>query len=825
MNLADTFNDDPRYEETDRPKKYGNDNTTYSSTWLYTQTYTKGSNPILYKMVVEQEWDQVKEYLEKNPNPDDEVLYYCDEGDWNILHWAIWNSADDKIQIRLIELGGKTLVHKQTKLHHFLPIHLFGSTLSVDVAEKMVEVGGSDILLAEDKQGNLPIYNARKFLSSYEVIDYFKKAKPGFKDNENFSRQVKQDFKRPAFLDQHLYHDIHELKYLYKQDNPFDTFDHIITIHKKCHENYLNTLGVAIRTIEWAKTLPADKKKHLIEGSPFMRSLWNRNSDREDRDDESSVLANEENPDKFFDHIIEIQRYNQRYMKETEKETMEWAKTLSRGKRDELFERSPFMKSLLNRNFRRVLPVVMLDLFMQILIVLYFSFFIQIPEMRQRAAILVITFSWTVNREINQLSNDTIKIYISQPSNWVDFSQVIILAIVISDWNNGKYVISHIITAIGVSWLRLLVSLGNFVFPLSVFVAAMVQIVKELLPFLFTAGLIVVMFAHMFRAMEQEIQDCDEAYQWLCNSGWNQSLGLSYFKTLIMFLTDDGWDFGNGYEMMSLLMILFAFITGILLLNVLIAVISNVFTEVFGNAEKAFWQNRLQLSEFSLFNYLNVYKLPCCAEPLKKVKKKMTNPVRIPFEKYPGWVKGHAILGESFFLYWFLYRMEKRPPLLERLRIFYQHAMWEEILFPSKTFERLLYGTHYDTEYLSMIEMWKRRVDWYGRSQKNEYLPPWVKILLSTFLVKCAVFVAFFIHMFCVVIAFILGFFSFGQLWPESMKAWLFDVPVDGKTEMKQLDDRVKTLEKLLLEKEQSYSSSKSETNRRSTESIEYLAG
>jgi ankyrin repeat protein len=168
-------------------------------------------------MVLNQEWDKVWQYLEENENPNDDVLYYCDEGGWNVLHWAIWNSAEDKIQIRLMEKGGKALVHKQTKLHHFLPVHLIGSTISLEVAKKMVEVGGNDILLAKDRRGNLPIYYARKFLSRDDVIDYFNQAKPGFKDKENIDRQATpRDFKNPVVLDQDLYHDIHELKYLYK---------------------------------------------------------------------------------------------------------------------------------------------------------------------------------------------------------------------------------------------------------------------------------------------------------------------------------------------------------------------------------------------------------------------------------------------------------------------------------------------------------------------------------------------------------------------------------------------------------------------------------
>jgi hypothetical protein len=289
----------------------------------------------------------------------------------------------------------------------------------------------------------------------------------------------------------------------------------------------------------------------------------------------------------------------------------------------------------------------------------------------------------------------------------------------------------------------------------------------------------------MFRAVGRVGKECDEDYDWMCDIGWNQGISLSYFKSLNMLLSDDIWDFGNGSELSSLLMLLFAFITGILLLNVLIAVISNVFTKTYDDAEKVFWENRLALTEFSSMSKI-----------LKKIVKEFrkwhtddqsdTAAERISFEKYPGWLKGHALLGEEFFLYWYLYRLEKRPPLLERLHNFYTHASWDEILFPSETFERLLYGTHYDTEYDFMTEMWKKEIDWYGHKHKHglvsHLLPTWAMIALWSFLIRCTVFLTFFINLVCALVVFVLGLFSFGLLWPEPMKAWLFDVSQGQKT-------------------------------------------
>ncbi len=67
-----------------------------------------------------------------------------------------------------------------------------------------------------------------------------------------------------------------------------------------------------------------------------------------------------------------------------------------------------------------------------------------------------------------------------------------------------------------------------------------------------------------------------------------------YVSNLHIFLTSE-FEFEEKpiYDNVFYVRILFAFTIGILLLNILIAVISNEFTEVMANSKRAFWKNRL----------------------------------------------------------------------------------------------------------------------------------------------------------------------------------------------------------------------------------------
>jgi hypothetical protein len=94
----------------------------------------------------------------------------------------------------------------------------------------------------------------------------------------------------------------------------------------------------------------------------------------------------------------------------------------------------------------------------------------------------------------------------------------------------------------------------------------------------------------------------DEDYY---NGGWMCRLKDSYFHSFSMVFTGD-WSFlDKATGAHSTLMIFFAFTIGIFLLNIIIALISNVFTEVEQNGQRAFWLKRLRfISELQSLNAL-----------------------------------------------------------------------------------------------------------------------------------------------------------------------------------------------------------------------------
>ena len=117
------------------------------------------------------------------------------------------------------------------------------------------------------------------------------------------------------------------------------------------------------------------------------------------------------------------------------------------------------------------------------------------------------------------------------------------------------------------------------------------------MPFLFTTTLITFMFAHMYR-VKYFGEDCSDASIVAITSEdiWKScgTVAQSYQKSIFMFLSGD-WDFVNRPGLG--LTYAFAFIIGVLLLNIVIAVVNNEFTDVQNAAENVFWDRRLSLMQ------------------------------------------------------------------------------------------------------------------------------------------------------------------------------------------------------------------------------------
>jgi hypothetical protein len=76
--------------------------------------------------------------------------------------------------------------------------------------------------------------------------------------------------------------------------------------------------------------------------------------------------------------------------------------------------------------------------------------------------------------------------------------------------------------------------------------------------------------------------------------GWTCELSDSYFKSFTMLFNGEFAFFDKVSGVSSTLSIIFACVIGIILLNILIAVVNDSFVKVEGNSENAFWLGRLR---------------------------------------------------------------------------------------------------------------------------------------------------------------------------------------------------------------------------------------
>jgi hypothetical protein len=171
---------------------------------------------------------------------------------------------------------------------------------------------------------------------------------------------------------------------------------------------------------------------------------------------------------------------------------------------------------------------------------------------------------------------------------------------------------------------------------------------------------------------------------------------------------------------------IFAFVIGILLLNVIIAVVSNVYTDIESNSQKAIWASRLRFvnelgSMGSAFSCLNL----CSFEegssssrsyPERRILSQWDPRGHDDWDSIgkedDDWVPVHHTLrkedddwednnqhtvkrnGRADFIHWYVYAETESSTyddfgLWWRLRGFMHIAEWKEILLPSRGFQKV----------------------------------------------------------------------------------------------------------------------------------------
>lgn len=743
----------------------------------------------LYKLVDDKKWKVLKDHL-NDKNVSQKALNFVTVGDkWQgmtVLQNAVLCGAPHSIIEKLVELGGKEKVLQKSD-DGWIPIHWVRKSTAIETVKLLVEVGGVDTIRTEDEWGLLPLHWGTDRDLDIEGIKYLV---------ENGGVET-----------------------VLARDN-----DGRLPIHSACDNDfasvevikYLVEVGGEGTVLQPMKNgeLPihrACKKKKPLEVIQFLYELGG---------DQTLVSKNNQGAiplDLLYKegHTDSILHTHHRWLQidphadnipfSTADATLKWLMDLDVSTKSKVIHSGKCIKILCNREYirPRYLMLTMFDLFVRIASVVVFSFVIGVdlsnisgPRHDLAMLLLVISIAWMLFRESVQVSTTPLKAYVTDPSNLVDLAQIILMILctqfLMGDTTNPtNNDIMMFIWTIATTWLGVLFGLGNVLFALSVFVAALVEIVHRLMPFIFTTGLIIVMFSHIFRMyFFDPNNECTTDADWVSTDGWTScAITDSYLKSLSLFLSSE-WDFEekSGVSIMFAL----AIIVGILLLNIVIAVVSNVFTEVTENAERAFWENRISwIAEMNLM--LALFKCVCIpGEKNIDTRKSMSKSIiavaasqeeeqaylteRIPFSVYPG-IEAAKSIPANFGWWWFEEFPHLKPSFVKRFIVFYKYSELGEILFPSKVFELVFIGLPYNAD---------TGTEEYSYSREGPHGKVTVSIAIyKLFLAKICAWVVFCVHIVLFILIFVAGLVTCGYLWPIAMKEMLFQGPLIENNEEK----------------------------------------
>lgn len=300
---------------------------------------------------------------------------------------------------------------------------------------------------------------------------------------------------------------------------------------------------------------------------------------------------------------------------------------------------------------------------------------------------------------------------------------------------------------------------------------------------------------------------------------WTCNLSSSYAQTFSILITSN-WSFldeeAEGFQ--TSISYAFAFIVGILLLNVLIAVINNAFSTIERSGDLEYWRYRLSFENETQFLYsigvtfirplkrvmcdgfslLFKYKSVNVTEHDTKKNKENKLPqrprlgaenrvnsmrdyfftessfedpmyqtvTRIRFDNFS--LDQFNVLLESdqkqFFEWWYNCNENSEIPSFKcRLLYYFTRASWDEIIFPGQSFENIIMGIKFREDGSGMRFIFAR--------------------IFS--------YMLFILNIIILIMLFIVGMLTFGICWPMRMKERLFFGPL--ATNQKNEISRLKT--------------------------------
>lgn len=264
-----------------------------------------------------------------------------------------------------------------------------------------------------------------------------------------------------------------------------------------------------------------------------------------------------------------------------------------------------------------------------------------------------------------------------------------------------------------------------------------------------------------------------------------------------MFFFDDNWNFEERSEI--LVMFIFALVIGVFLLNMVIAVVSNKFTEVNADANFVFWGHRLDLltdieAMWDLFPFLEegiknspiIFSGPNSMSSRNNVHERSTlknlfrspgtnSITRFSFAELSSLKYVHEIAmlldddkvdddEEMQYLYWWFsakgYGGKCPSSLWTRIRVFYRYSVWEDIIYPGRVYTKVALSYKY---YYDLIET---------ATFSQRFFAVGAFKIIAWFL-----FVG---HVLIFIVLSVGGVFSFGFLWPTPMIEYLMNLSQDG---------------------------------------------
>jgi len=238
-------------------------------------------------------------------------------------------------------------------------------------------------------------------------------------------------------------------------------------------------------------------------------------------------------------------------------------------------------------------------------------------------------------------------------------------------------------------------------------------------------------------------------------------------QALRMFLPGADLDYeGSG----GVLTYFYAVFMSVILLNMIIAYVCNIFSEVLKDSKTAFWENRL-----SITTEIEALSNICHNFSWKKTNESEVCEIktqRLNFSIVSSLISSNEKCA-PFFNWWSSHTNSgcECPYLMTRMYAFYSYSQWDDIVYPGIVLERILHGLKYNEElsHPSNTDKVPLNTDQSHPPSTEQSHPS----ILSRIIVKIVLYHLFLIHVVAIIVVFIFGLFSFGN-WPEAMKFFLF---------------------------------------------------